>query len=154
MKNRHPNHSVQIGFLVSSIIAIIILITTTTEIALDMQIHDTYFVVGVFDLLTVILQFFFIHSLFYLILSSINRKVNSKVAKIHYYITTFIVVCLSSFLITLVNTDFPKRYFSHTEYKPWFADVYSLFFPLLAFYIFIQISFFFYFVFMTKKIEN
>ncbi|WP_338814856.1 hypothetical protein V9L05_06560 [Bernardetia sp. Wsw4-3y2] len=153
MKNKHPNRAVLIGFLINSIISIIILTATPTGIALDMQFHDTYFVVGVFDLSASILQFFFIYSLFYFILFLINRSVNSKAAKIHYYLTTFIALCLSSFLLIFIDTDFPKRYFSHEEYKPLFADFYGLFTALLAFYIFIQISFFFYFIFTIKKIK-
>ncbi|WP_375563165.1 hypothetical protein ACE193_11735 [Bernardetia sp. OM2101] len=156
MKNRHPNRTVLIGFLINSIIAIFILITvyakTTFTTALDIQFHDTYFVATVSDVLASILQFFFLYFLLYLVLHFSKKNINNKTAKTHYYITTFIAVCLSSFLIVLVNIDFPKRYFSHEEYKPLFPDFYGLFTPLFIFYIFIQISFFFYLIFTIKKI--
>jgi cytochrome c oxidase subunit 1 len=94
--------------------------------ALDIQLHDTYFVVAHFHLVMGSASFFgMMAGIYHWFPKMFGRMMNPTLGYVHFWLT-FIGVYLVFFPMHYIGiAGFPRRYYSHTKFEAFTSDAYT-----------------------------
>ena len=102
-------------FLLTSIlfsITILIIGATSEKDTIDINIHDTYFIISKFHIWILLTLFMGILTCVYFILHKMNRKTNNVLTYTHYLLTLMPLILIP--LNGIFTKDTPKRYYTTT----------------------------------------
>ena len=102
--------------------------------AVDIQAHDTYFVIATSHVFLALVFFFGMYALLYFLIPALLRKkLNFVLSQIHFWITFFSVIVLLFPLIFNGLNVVPSRYYSFESNTRYLASSFTIIFYILVF---------------------